>query len=141
MTQARHFSLRRFCLCCLSAPVLTSVAGWLAPRAAFAEAQGIVELIKSDAASSPIKVHKLRGNRRCPGRIRRQCRRPDRIRREAAGRCGNWCIARSDVDGARKPKRRANHPLDQHALAFRSRRWQRLGQQGRRRDTCAREHP
>jgi glyoxylase-like metal-dependent hydrolase (beta-lactamase superfamily II) len=62
MTQARHFSLRRFCLCCLSAPVLTSVAGWLAPRAAFAEAQGIVELIKSNAARSPIKVHKLRGN-------------------------------------------------------------------------------
>ena len=64
MSQTRHHSLsrRRFCLCCLSAPVLTSAAGWLTPRAAFAEAQGIVEMIMTEAARTPIKTHKLRGN-------------------------------------------------------------------------------
>ena len=31
-------------------------------RAAFAQAKGIVELIKSEAVRAPIKVHKLRGN-------------------------------------------------------------------------------
>ena len=64
MTRARQQSLsrRRFCLCCMSAPALTSAAGWRTPRAAFAQAQSIVELIKSEAAQSPITVHKLRGN-------------------------------------------------------------------------------
>ena len=64
MPQARHNALsrRRFCLCCLSAPVLAAAGGWLTPRAAFAEAQGIVELIKAEAARAPIKVHRLRGN-------------------------------------------------------------------------------
>ncbi len=64
MTQARQqsFSRRRFCLCCISAPALTSALGWLTPRAAFAQAQSIVELIKTEAAQASIKTHKLRGN-------------------------------------------------------------------------------
>ena len=64
MTQARQPSLsrRRFCLCCISAPALASAGGWLTPRAAFAEARGIVDTIKVEAARTPIKVHRLRGN-------------------------------------------------------------------------------
>jgi glyoxylase-like metal-dependent hydrolase (beta-lactamase superfamily II) len=37
-------------------------AGWLTPRQAFAEARGLVTLIKDSAASSPVKTYKLRGN-------------------------------------------------------------------------------
>ena len=55
-------SRRRFCLCCLAAPALASGAGWLTPRAAYAEAMGIVELIRHEAARAPIKVHRLRGD-------------------------------------------------------------------------------
>ncbi len=64
MTQTRQQGLSRrcFCLCCISAPALTSGLGWLTPRAAFAQAQGIVEGIKTAAARAPIKTHKLRGN-------------------------------------------------------------------------------
>ncbi len=57
----RTLSRRGFCLCCLSAPVLAA-GGWLTPREAFAAAQGIVQLIKADAARAPIAVHRLRGN-------------------------------------------------------------------------------
>jgi glyoxylase-like metal-dependent hydrolase (beta-lactamase superfamily II) len=38
------------------------LAGWLTPRAAYAEARGLVSLIKDSAASTPITTHKLRGN-------------------------------------------------------------------------------
>jgi glyoxylase-like metal-dependent hydrolase (beta-lactamase superfamily II) len=55
------FSRRGFCLCCLSAPAVMA-GGWLTPRQAFAAAQGIVQLIKEDAATAPIAVHRLRGN-------------------------------------------------------------------------------
>ncbi len=55
-------SRRGFCLCCLSAPAVAAGGGWLAPRRAFAEALGIVELIKSEAAKTPITAHRLRGN-------------------------------------------------------------------------------
>jgi glyoxylase-like metal-dependent hydrolase (beta-lactamase superfamily II) len=37
-------------------------AGWLTPREAFAEARGLVTLIKDSAATSAITVHKLRNN-------------------------------------------------------------------------------
>jgi glyoxylase-like metal-dependent hydrolase (beta-lactamase superfamily II) len=36
--------------------------GWLTPREAFAEARGLVTLIKDSAAAGPIVTHKLRGN-------------------------------------------------------------------------------
>lgn len=55
-------SRRRFCLCCLSAPAIAAAGAWLTPRQAFAEALGIVELITSEAAKTPIAVHRLRGN-------------------------------------------------------------------------------
>lgn len=60
---SRHqLSRRGFCLCCMSVSALASTGGWLTPSQAFAEAYGIVDMIKSEAAKAPITVHKLRGN-------------------------------------------------------------------------------
>jgi glyoxylase-like metal-dependent hydrolase (beta-lactamase superfamily II) len=56
----RTLSRRAFCLCCATAPAVFG-AGWLSPRAAYAEARGIVSLIKDSAAAGPIHVHRLRG--------------------------------------------------------------------------------
>ena len=55
------FSRRGFCLCCMSASAAATTGRWLTPRQAYAEALGIVELIKSEAAKTPIAVHRLRG--------------------------------------------------------------------------------
>jgi glyoxylase-like metal-dependent hydrolase (beta-lactamase superfamily II) len=55
-------SRRRFCLCCVGGAAYVASAGWLTPREAFAEARGIVSLIKDSAAVSPILTHKLRNN-------------------------------------------------------------------------------
>src|ERR1700742_2861666 len=55
-------SRRGFCLCCIGAASYAATAGWLTPRQAFAEARGIVSLIKDSAAVSPIVTHTLRGN-------------------------------------------------------------------------------
>jgi glyoxylase-like metal-dependent hydrolase (beta-lactamase superfamily II) len=52
-------SRRGFCLCCIAA---ASGSGWLTPRQAYAEARGLVTLIKDSAATSPIATHKLRSN-------------------------------------------------------------------------------
>lgn len=54
-------SRRSFCLCCLGGAAYAT-SGWLTPREAFAEARGIVSLIKDSAATSPITTHKLRNN-------------------------------------------------------------------------------
>lgn len=59
----RNFLSRRgFCLCCMGGGVLAATGGWLTPRQAFAEARGIVSLIKDSAATAPIITHKLRSN-------------------------------------------------------------------------------
>jgi glyoxylase-like metal-dependent hydrolase (beta-lactamase superfamily II) len=55
-------SRRHFCLCCLGGAAFAATGGWLTPRAAFAEARGLVSLIKDSAATSPIVTHKLRNN-------------------------------------------------------------------------------
>ena len=54
-------SRRGFCLCCVGG-AFAATGGWLTPRQAFAEARGIVSLIKDSAATSPIVTHKLRNN-------------------------------------------------------------------------------
>jgi len=41
---------------------LAATGGWLTPRHAFAEARGLVSLIKDSAAVSPIVTHRLRDN-------------------------------------------------------------------------------
>lgn len=55
-------SRRHFCLCCVIGAAHAATAGWLTPREAFAEARGIVSLIKDSAAVSPIVTHQLRNN-------------------------------------------------------------------------------
>jgi glyoxylase-like metal-dependent hydrolase (beta-lactamase superfamily II) len=64
MTPARRQALSRrgFCLCCMSASAVAATGAWLTPRQTFAEAQGIVELIKAEAARTPIAMYRLRGN-------------------------------------------------------------------------------
>jgi glyoxylase-like metal-dependent hydrolase (beta-lactamase superfamily II) len=59
----QHLLTRRgFCLCCLGASGIAATGGWLSPREAYAEARGLVSLIKESAAASPLKVHQLRNN-------------------------------------------------------------------------------
>jgi glyoxylase-like metal-dependent hydrolase (beta-lactamase superfamily II) len=55
-------SRRRFCLCCVAGATFAATGGWLTPRQAFAEARGLVSLIKDSAATSPIVTYKLRNN-------------------------------------------------------------------------------
>jgi glyoxylase-like metal-dependent hydrolase (beta-lactamase superfamily II) len=52
----------QFCFCCLGGAALAATGAWLTPSQAFAEARGLVTLIKDSAATSPIMTHKLRGN-------------------------------------------------------------------------------
>jgi glyoxylase-like metal-dependent hydrolase (beta-lactamase superfamily II) len=61
--QGNHLlSRRHFCLCCMTGAAFAATGGWLTPRQAFAEARGLVTLIKDSAASSPVTAYKLRGN-------------------------------------------------------------------------------
>ena len=60
--QSSSMSRRGFCLCCLGSAGLAATGGRLSPREAFAEARGLVSLIKDSAAASPIVIHKLRNN-------------------------------------------------------------------------------
>src|ERR1700716_2497509 len=55
-------SRRSFCLYCVGGALCTATGGWLTPREAFAEARGLVSLIKDSAAVSPIVTHKLRND-------------------------------------------------------------------------------
>src|ERR1700723_2275131 len=61
-SRAGSLSRRRLCLCCIGAGASAAGGGWLTPREVFAEARGIVSLIKDSAAVSPIVTHKLRNN-------------------------------------------------------------------------------
>src|SRR4051812_48869008 len=60
LIQQPILSRRGFCLCCIGAPVFAACGGWLSPRQAYGEARNIVDLIRDDAATAPIKVHTLR---------------------------------------------------------------------------------
>jgi glyoxylase-like metal-dependent hydrolase (beta-lactamase superfamily II) len=64
MTVAHRSSLSRrgFCLCCIGSTTFAATGGWLSPREVFAAAQNIVRTIRAAAATSPITVHRLRGN-------------------------------------------------------------------------------
>ncbi|WP_088344372.1 MULTISPECIES: MBL fold metallo-hydrolase [Rhodomicrobium] len=55
-------SRRGFCLCCIGAAASAAAGRWLTPGQAFAEARGLVTLIKDSAAVSPIVTHRLRNN-------------------------------------------------------------------------------
>src|ERR1700683_1384371 len=60
LTHRQSISRRRFCLCCVGSAAYAATGEWLPPRQAFAEARGLVSLIKDSAAVSPIVTHKLR---------------------------------------------------------------------------------
>jgi hypothetical protein len=60
--QSSIMSRRSFCLCCVGGAAFAATGDWLEPREAFAEARGLVSLIKDSAAVSPIVTHKLRNN-------------------------------------------------------------------------------
>jgi hypothetical protein len=53
-------SRRHFCLCCAGGATFAATGGWLTPHQAYAEARGLVSLIKDSAATSPIVTRKLR---------------------------------------------------------------------------------
>jgi len=61
-SKEKLLSRRRFCRCSVGGAAYTATGGWPTPRQAFAEARGIVSLIKDSAAVSPIVTHKLRNN-------------------------------------------------------------------------------
>ena len=61
-SRGRLISRRGICLCCVGGAASAAAGGWLTPREVFAEARGIVSLIKDSAAVSPIVTHKLRNN-------------------------------------------------------------------------------
>ncbi|RVO88602.1 MBL fold metallo-hydrolase, partial [Sinorhizobium meliloti] len=44
----------------MAASTFAVSGGWLSPRQAFAKAQGIVDMIRDEAAKAPIKVHEVR---------------------------------------------------------------------------------
>jgi glyoxylase-like metal-dependent hydrolase (beta-lactamase superfamily II) len=59
----KHILSRRgFCLCCVGGATYAATGGWLSPRQAYAEARGLVTLIKDSAATSPITTYKLRNS-------------------------------------------------------------------------------
>jgi len=60
--QHRTLSRRGFCLCCMAAAGFTATDRWLCPSQAYAEARNIVDLIRDEAAKTPIKIHELRSN-------------------------------------------------------------------------------
>ena len=62
LPQPHLLSRRDFCMCCIAGAAFAATGGWLTPRAAYAEARGLVSLIKDSAATSPIMTHKLRNN-------------------------------------------------------------------------------
>ncbi|AND92056.1 MULTISPECIES: MBL fold metallo-hydrolase [Bradyrhizobium] len=62
MGSPNSLSRRGFCLCCVGGATFAASAGWLTPREAYAEARGLVSLIKDSAAISPITASRLRNN-------------------------------------------------------------------------------
>jgi glyoxylase-like metal-dependent hydrolase (beta-lactamase superfamily II) len=62
LQQKPAFSRRQFCFCCMTGATFAAAGAWLTPRQAYAEARGLVTLIKDTAASSPVTAYKLRGN-------------------------------------------------------------------------------
>jgi glyoxylase-like metal-dependent hydrolase (beta-lactamase superfamily II) len=62
MPASSHFSRRGFCICCAVAATAAAGGGLLSPSRAFAEARSLVDIIRDAAASTPLKLHRLRGN-------------------------------------------------------------------------------
>ena len=110
---------RGFCLCCVGGAAFAATAGWLTPREAFAEARGIVSLIKDSAAVSPIVTHKLRNNVSVLEGSGGNIAVLTGTGRQGPDRCRHRRIARPAHQGARRSRCRSRHAPDQHALALR----------------------
>ena len=133
-------SRRNFCLCCLSGAAIAATNGWLSPRQAYAEARGLVSLIKDSAATSPITTHKLRGNisvlEGSGGNIAVLTGPDGKVLVDAGIRVSRPQLTKAMAD----TRRRSGHPSRQHPLAFRPCRWQRMAPFGWRQDHRAGEH-
>ena len=139
-SKSHLLSRRGFCLCCIGGAAAAAAGAWLTPRQAFAEARGIVSLIKDSAAVSPIVTHKLRGNisvlEGSGGNVAVLTGPDGKVLIDA----GIARLAPAADQGSRGPRRRSDHAPDQHPLAFRPYRRQRLAQRGRRQDHRAGKH-
>jgi glyoxylase-like metal-dependent hydrolase (beta-lactamase superfamily II) len=62
MNHHHTMSRRSFCLCCLGASTFAATGAWLTPSQVFAQARDMVNVMRADAASASITIHKLRGN-------------------------------------------------------------------------------
>lgn len=62
MKSGHMISRRGFCLCCMGTATFAATGGWMSPREAYAEARGLVSLIKDSAAQAKIVTHRLRDN-------------------------------------------------------------------------------
>ena len=62
LSHGRLLSRRHFCLCCAASATYAATSAWPTPRQVFAEARGLVSLIKDSAAAAPIVTHKLRSH-------------------------------------------------------------------------------
>jgi glyoxylase-like metal-dependent hydrolase (beta-lactamase superfamily II) len=62
LPQRHLLSRRHFCFCCIAGAAFSATNSWLTPSEAFAEARGLVSVIKDSAAVSPIVTHTLRNN-------------------------------------------------------------------------------
>ena len=133
-------SRRRFCLCCAGGAAYTATGGWLTPREAFAEARGLVSLIKDSAAVSPIVTHKLRNNisvlEGSGGNIAVLTGPDGKVLIDAGIGVSRAQITKALAELGADP---VTH-LDQHALALRSCRRQCVAAFGRRKDHRPGEH-
>ena len=121
---SRHVASRLLPLL-LASVHFDATGGWLTPPQAFAEARRLVEVIKYSAAASPI-VTQAAKQYQCVGGLGRKRRGSRRAGREGDGGRRHRGVARADGEGPGGHRPRAGHASDQHALALRSYRWQRL---------------
>ena len=132
-THSSGLSRRAFCLCCLASGGFAATTG-LSPRQAFAEARGLVSLIKDSAATSPIAVHKLRNNisalEGSGGNIAVLTGPDGKVLVDAG-----IGVSRPQLTKAlARPEFRADHHAHQYALALRPYRRKHMAQLRRRKD-------
>ena len=126
-------SRRAFCLCCLASAGFAAT-GTLTPRQAFAEARGLVSLIKDSAATSPIVVHKLRNNisavEGSGGNIAVLTGPDGKVLVDA----GIGVSRPQLMKALARPWPRASYNAHQYALALRPYRWKHMAQLRRRKN-------
>ena len=139
MLHAHTLTRRGFCLCCLASATFAATGGWLTPREAFAQARNVVDQMRAEAGDATITVQKLRGNVSVldgsGGNIAVLTGRDGKLLVDAG-----LTASRPQITERWPPRRRAGHAPDQHALALRPHRRQRVAARRRRDDRRPREH-